>query len=114
MHTFNFTRPFALVLRVLAIACLAIAAPTSDVHADPGSAAAVHAVGNVPDTALIKDTIATHFPSATSTIDETGGSTLKQDSLNCLMDGSYCMSNSDCCSELCVVFESSPGVCLYH
>ncbi|EDR03130.1 uncharacterized protein LACBIDRAFT_331789 [Laccaria bicolor S238N-H82] len=77
MHAFSFTRPFALVL---ALICLAIAAPTSDVHADPVSAAVVHAVGNVPDSAVIKDAIATHLPAATSSTDKTGGSTLKPDS----------------------------------
>ena len=63
MHAFKLTRPFALVL---AIVCLAIAAPTSDVHADPGSDAVVHEVGNVPDNAVIKDTIVTHWRAATS------------------------------------------------
>ena len=73
MHTFKLTCPFALVL---AIVPLAIAAPTSAVHTDPGSDAVVHAVGNVlPDSAVIEDTIVTHsLPT-----DKIGGSTLKRE-----------------------------------
>ena len=99
MHAFKITRPFALVL---AIVCLAIAAPTSDVHADPGSDAVVHAAGNVPDSAVIKDTIATHLTAATSPTDKTGGSTLKPESSECFSSGNYCGKNSECCSTACI------------
>ena len=98
MHAFKLTRPFALIL---AIVCLAIAVPTSDVHADPGSDAIVHAAGNVPDSAVIEDRIATHLPAATSTTDETGGSTLKPDS-ECYPLGAICHSDSACCSGHCL------------
>ena len=80
MHTFKLTRPFALVL---AIVCLAIAVPTSDVHA----------VGNVPDSAVVKDRIVTHSRAATSPTDKTGGLTQKPDSECDLI----CRSDSDCC-----------------
>ena len=99
MHAFKLTRPFALVL---AIVCLAIAVPTSDVHADPGSDAVAHAAGNFPDSAVIEDRIATHLPAATSTTDETGGSTLKRD-LECYVLGEICHSNSECCSGHCLI-----------
>ena len=95
MHAFKLTRPFALIL---AIVCLAIAAPNSGVHADPGSDAVVHAAGNFPDSAVIEDRIATHLPAATSTTDETGDSTLKPD-LECSPIGGPCLSDSDCCPE---------------
>ena len=94
MHAFKLTRPFALVL---AIVCLAIAVPTSEVHADPGSDAVVHAAGNFPDSAVIEDRIATNLPAATSTTDETGGSTLKPDP-PCSLKNAGCNSDSDCCS----------------
>ncbi|EDR03131.1 uncharacterized protein LACBIDRAFT_295327 [Laccaria bicolor S238N-H82] len=97
MHAFNFTRPFALVL---AIVCLAIAAPTSDVHA----------AGNVPDSAVIKDTIATHLPAATSPTDETGGSTLKPDSSECFIALTPCAADKDCCSGLCKISLSAVGL----
>ncbi|EDR01850.1 uncharacterized protein LACBIDRAFT_295528 [Laccaria bicolor S238N-H82] len=103
MHSFKFTRPFALVL---AIVCLAIATPTPDVHADPGhgSGAVVHAVGNAPDSAVIKDTITTHLPAATSPTDKTlGGSTLEPDSSECFGLGSPCSFNSNCCSGYCLI-----------
>ena len=91
MHAFKPTRPFALIL---AIACLAIAAPTSDVDAGPGSDAVVHAVGTVPDSAVIKDTIATYLTAATSPTDKTGGSMLKREaSLQCPDKGAYCTNN---------------------
>ena len=99
MHAFKLTRPFALIL---GIACLAIAAPTSDVDAGSGSDAVVHAVGNVPDSAVIKDTIATHLTAATSPTDKTGGSTLKPDSpVICLPRGSPCSESGQCCSKFC-------------
>ena len=82
MHAFKFTRPFALII---AFACLAIAVPTSD----------------VPNSAVIKDAIATHLPVATSTTDKTGGLTLKQDSSDCGRQGSYCESSFECCSGVC-------------
>ncbi|EDR01368.1 ectomycorrhiza-regulated small secreted protein [Laccaria bicolor S238N-H82] len=102
MHSFKFTtRPFALVL---AIVCLAIATPTPDVHADPGhgSGAVVHAVGNAPDGAVIKYTITTHLPEATSPTDKTlGGSTLEPDSSECFALGTLCSFDSNCCSGHC-------------
>ena len=106
MHAFKLTRPFALVL---AIVCLAIAAPTSDVHADPGSDAVIHAAGNVPDSAVIEDRIATNLPAATSTTDETGGYTLKPD-LGCDIVGEICRSDSDCCSGHCFLDGSASFV----
>ena len=93
MHTFKFPRPFAVVL--------AIAAPTSDVHADPGSDAVVHAAGNVPKSPVIENTIATHLTAATSPTDKTGGSTLKLDaSSQCSPQGQPCFTNDDCCRGL--------------
>ena len=86
---------------MLAIVCLAIAMPTSDVDADPGSSAVVHAEVNIPDNGVIRDRIATHLPAATSTTDKTGGSTLKPDSsAQCNTTLEYCRSNSDCCEKL--------------
>ena len=89
MHAFKLTRPFALIL---AIVCLAIAAPTSDVHA----------VGNVPDSAVIKDRVVTHSRAATSPTDKTGGLTQKPDS-KCNIT---CRLDSDCCLGLHCVFDS--------
>ena len=98
MHTFKFISPFALIL---AVVCLAIATPTSDVHADPGSGAVIHAVGNVPDSAVIKDVVATHLPAATLTTDETGVSTKP-----CVPRGGPCSADqNNCCSEQCAIFD---------
>jgi len=102
MHAFKFTRPFALIL---AIVCVAIAAPTSDGYADSGSGAVVHAVGDVPDSVVVKDAIATHLPAATSTTDEKGGSTLKPDSSQCGSKGEVCFSDGDCCSGHCDILD---------
>ena len=100
MHAFKNTRPFALMLPII---CLAIAAPTSDIHADSCSDAVVHAEVNVPDSAVIRDRIATYLAAATSTTDKTGGSTLKPDPpADCNTTFEYCTSNSDCCGEQCL------------
>ena len=107
MHAFKFTCPFALIL---ATAYLAIAAPTSDVHANAGSGAVVHAVGNVPDSAAMKDHIATHSPAGTSTTDKSGSLTLKVEaSSQCSLIGSACWTNSNCCSRRCRIFNTRSG-----
>ncbi|EDR05170.1 uncharacterized protein LACBIDRAFT_329967 [Laccaria bicolor S238N-H82] len=113
MHAFNFTCPSALVL---AIICLATAVPTSeDIHADPGSGAVIHTVGNVPESAVIKDTIATtHLTAAILPTDETGGSTLKPDSAQCVTKGKICSKDSDCCKKVCFpVPFGNGGVCMF-
>ena len=93
MHAFKLTRLFALIL---AIVHLTIAAPTSDIHADSGSDAVVHAEVNLLNSAVIRDRIATHLAAATSTTDKTGGSTLKPDPpADCNTTLEDCMSNSD-------------------
>ncbi|KIJ98328.1 hypothetical protein K443DRAFT_104054, partial [Laccaria amethystina LaAM-08-1] len=59
-----FTGQLTIILKVV---CLAIAAPTSNIHADPRLGAAVPAVSSVLDSANIKAAIAIHLPGAIST-----------------------------------------------
>jgi len=81
---------------ILAVACLAIAAPSSSGVV-------------VPAGADISEAIATHPPTPISTIDEKGGS-VEPDSTTCYELGDPCHTNSDCCAGQICRFVSSLGV----
>ncbi|EDR03137.1 uncharacterized protein LACBIDRAFT_307621 [Laccaria bicolor S238N-H82] len=71
---------------ILAVAYLAIAAPSSSGARVPAGA----------DTTEVVDT---HL-----TIEEKGGSTVEPDSTTCYVRGDYCQTDSDCCGRICYPF----------
>ena len=90
----EFTRLPALIF---AVACLAIAAPSSGAI--------------VPAGADITEAIATHLPTPISTIDEKSGSTVEPDPAICYRRGDPCRYNSDCCApQICYRFHPEMDV----
>ena len=88
----EFTYPLTLLL---AVVCLATAAPYSDVHADPSPGTVVPAVGNVADS-RIEATI------STTTNDIIDSSTLEPDSPACVPPAPFCPSRPRHCKGRCV------------
>ena len=78
----GFTYPHTLLL---AVVCLATAAPYSDVHADPSARTMVPAVGNVADS-NIEATVST----STNVVKDS--STLEPDSPACVPPAPFCPS----------------------